>query len=210
MSGPTPSRRISVPSPMPSACTPTRFSSGALSEPGWPNHQRASYSRKPVGFTSPLVSNANVLGLAWLTILKVTQFRSGRDWSNCTVAATVYCRIKPPYPPFGWLKTESCGLVQRKAKFLHATARLPLAELFFDSYKPAVWSRSVAQPGSAPASGAGGRRFESCHSDQNDPVTGRNFILKQNVSLLASLGRGAARSRRLCNGHEQQTSPSLP
>ncbi len=27
--------------------------------------------------------------------------------------------------------------------------------------------RSVAQPGSAPASGAGGRRFESCHSDQS-------------------------------------------
>ncbi len=34
------------------------------------------------------------------------------------------------------------------------------------SYKTApVTGRSVAQPGSAPASGAGGRRFESCHSD---------------------------------------------
>ena len=32
-------------------------------------------------------------------------------------------------------------------------------------YKSAV--RSVAQPGSAPRSGRGGRKFESCHSDQS-------------------------------------------
>ena len=32
--------------------------------------------------------------------------------------------------------------------------------------RPLRRERSVAQPGSAPASGAGGRRFESCHSDQ--------------------------------------------
>ena len=31
--------------------------------------------------------------------------------------------------------------------------------------------RSVAQPGSAPASGAGGRRFKSCHSDQIFPYS---------------------------------------
>ncbi len=30
--------------------------------------------------------------------------------------------------------------------------------------------RSVAQPGRAPRSGRGGRRFKSCHSDQNFPI----------------------------------------
>src|SRR5690606_40471763 len=35
-------------------------------------------------------------------------------------------------------------------------------------YKPAVWSRSVAQPGSAHRSGRWGRRFKSCHSDQSN------------------------------------------
>ncbi len=35
-------------------------------------------------------------------------------------------------------------------------------------YKPPV-SRSVAQPGRAPRSGRGGRRFKSCHSDQPSP-----------------------------------------
>src|ERR1700726_837225 len=35
-------------------------------------------------------------------------------------------------------------------------------------YKPAASQyRSVAQSGSAPRSGRGGRRFKSCHSDQN-------------------------------------------
>ena len=33
-------------------------------------------------------------------------------------------------------------------------------------YKTALFSRSVAQSGSAPRSGRGGRRFKSCHSDQ--------------------------------------------
>ena len=32
--------------------------------------------------------------------------------------------------------------------------------------QPLLW-RSVAQPGSAPRSGRGGRRFKSCHSDQS-------------------------------------------
>src|SRR5947199_805779 len=43
---------------------------------------------------------------------------------------------------------------------------LPLAGTKCGGYKPAIWSRSVAQPGSAPRSGRGGRRFKSCHSDQ--------------------------------------------
>ena len=37
------------------------------------------------------------------------------------------------------------------------------------------WSRSVAQPGSAPRSGRGGRRFKSCHSD-HFPHCSRNFL----------------------------------
>src|SRR5436309_4983932 len=47
---------------MPSACTPIRLSSGGWVEPGWPNHQRASYSRKPVDLMSGAVSKARVLG----------------------------------------------------------------------------------------------------------------------------------------------------
>src|SRR5947207_13494307 len=47
---------------MPMACTPIKLSSGGLIEPGWPNHQRASYSRKPVEATSGIVSKARVLG----------------------------------------------------------------------------------------------------------------------------------------------------
>jgi len=43
---------------------------------------------------------------------------------------------------------------------------LALAGTKCGGYKPAVWSRSVAQSGSAPRSGRGGRRFKSCHSDQ--------------------------------------------
>jgi hypothetical protein len=35
------------------------------------------------------------------------------------------------------------------------------------SYKTHASGRSVAQPGSAPRSGRGGRRFKSCHSDQH-------------------------------------------
>lgn len=46
------------------------------------------------------------------------------------------------------------------------SAAMPLAGTKCGGYKPAVWSRSVAQPGSAPRSGRGGRRFKSCHSDQ--------------------------------------------
>src|SRR5437588_5185915 len=47
---------------MPSACTPIRLSSGGSIEPGWPNHQRAWYSRKPVDLMSGVVSKARVLG----------------------------------------------------------------------------------------------------------------------------------------------------
>ena len=45
------------------------------------------------------------------------------------------------------------------------TARLP-AGVGLSIYVTLFTSRSVAQPGSAPRSGRGGRRFKSCHSDQ--------------------------------------------
>ncbi len=56
-----------------------------------------------------------------------------------------WCRrkISPPQP------------AERLAAFVPALYRTASAGL-----------RSVAQPGSAPRSGRGGRRFESCHSDQ--------------------------------------------
>jgi hypothetical protein len=41
-------------------------------------------------------------------------------------------------------------------------------------------SRSVAQSGSAPRSGRGGRRFKSCHSDQNSPNKSAAFSPPQN------------------------------
>jgi hypothetical protein len=47
------------------------------------------------------------------------------------------------------------------------TCSLTLAAPKQARYKPAVWSRSVAQPGSAHRSGRWGRRFKSCHSDQS-------------------------------------------
>ena len=47
------------------------------------------------------------------------------------------------------------------------TANLQLAGA--RGYKPPL-SRSVAQSGSAPRSGRGGRRFKSCHSDQARPL----------------------------------------
>ena len=48
--------------PMPSAVTPIRFNSGAVLAPGTPNHQRASYSRKPVALISGQFSNSSVFG----------------------------------------------------------------------------------------------------------------------------------------------------
>ena len=50
--------------------------------------------------------------------------------------------------------------------------------------------RSVAQPGSAPASGAGGRRFESSRSDQSinaGRVAFRGMTLRRFLSKLAAL-----------------------
>ena len=60
---------MSVASPMPSACTPIRLRSGSRSDPGRPNHQRASYSRNPVTLISALVSKPKLFGLASPTIL---------------------------------------------------------------------------------------------------------------------------------------------
>src|SRR3954462_15013834 len=54
MSGRSPISCASAPNPMPSACTPMRLISCG-------NSQRASYSRKPVGFTSGKDSNSKVL-----------------------------------------------------------------------------------------------------------------------------------------------------
>ncbi len=53
-------------------------------------------------------------------------------------------------------------------------------------------SRSVAQPGSAPASGAGGREFESPHSDQHLSMcwlaNGRRFLVVKVVGLAQKPG----------------------
>src|SRR3954452_8701686 len=59
---------MSVPSPMPSACTPMRLISS-------PSSQRASYSRNPVGFTSGSDSYAYVFGFS-------AAFGLGNIWSS--------------------------------------------------------------------------------------------------------------------------------
>jgi hypothetical protein len=54
-------------------------------------------------------------------------------------------------------------------------------------------SRSVAQSGSAPRSGRGGRRFKSCHSDQSfQKVARKAFLLRQRFGQsFGQIGRGA-------------------
>jgi hypothetical protein len=53
--------------------------------------------------------------------------------------------------------------------------------------------RSVAQPGRAPSSGGGGRRFKSSHSDQLFPtftiVSSLNFIANAGKRLFTGDGR---------------------
>ena len=71
--GATPNSCTKVPSPSPSACTPSRLSSGAFALPGIPNHQRASYSRNPVGLTSGRRSKSAVL-----------DFKSARGFGSIT------------------------------------------------------------------------------------------------------------------------------
>src|SRR5690349_4122149 len=61
MRGATPNSRIRVPRPRPRACTPRKLSSGAFGYCGPPNHQRASYSRKPVALTKGVISKSYVL-----------------------------------------------------------------------------------------------------------------------------------------------------
>ena len=64
MRGSLPISRISVPRPCPSAWMPKRLISS-------PNSHRASYSRKPVGFTRGMVSNSRVF-------CSIAGFGSGR------------------------------------------------------------------------------------------------------------------------------------
>ncbi len=90
---------------------------------------------------------------------------------------------KPVALPLGHAPTD-CGLLQRR-DVLYRLGRLPatipetdrttrgsgLAAPQWRRYKTAPPARSVAQPGSAPRSGRGGRRFKSCHSDQHFSIT---------------------------------------
>ena len=50
--------------------------------------------------------------------------------------------------------------------FKRRDASFPLAIDLERVLRQRLWSRSIAQPGSAPRSGRGGRRFKSCYSDQ--------------------------------------------
>jgi hypothetical protein len=63
-------------------------------------------------------------------------------------------------------------------------------------------SRSVAQSGSAPRSGRGGRRFKSCHSDQ--------LILSQFNDLLFQSYCAGAQGRQLWRQIEQNSGRPFP
>ena len=72
------------------------------------------------------------------------------------------------------------------------------------AYKRAV-VRSVAQPGSAPASGAGGRRFESSRSDHSHPSA---FTVHQNSPAISIHGSSAFTGQR--KALDQQPSEFRP
>ncbi len=65
-------------------------------------------------------------------------------------------------PPFSPARNPT-----RRFPSQHANSLLRPAPALAISRPPV--DRSVAQPGRAPRSGRGGRRFKSCHSDQNFP-----------------------------------------
>jgi hypothetical protein len=83
-----------------------------------------------------------------------------------------------------------------------------------NAFRTKTRNRSVAQSGSAPASGAGGRRFESSHSDHlpKPPVSGR--LLRLKASALAGQQGGHGWHGEACqNGlqnvarHEGEQAP---
>ena len=84
---------------------------------------------------------------------------SNRISGQCTRPA--FCRA------FRWSPVGAAGA---EGAFLRALAHTFIYGDFT--------SRSVAQPGSAPRSGRGGRRFKSCHSDQlSQDLTTRGFCI---------------------------------
>jgi hypothetical protein len=98
----------------------------------------------------------------------------------------------------------------RVRRATHARTLLPcfLAASCRAVYIPGLFSqRSVAQPGSAPASGAGGREFESPHSDQSFAKSGlsstgpnpcdRTYFAQKAMGELTLLKGGTATARAL-------------
>ncbi|SIT58948.1 hypothetical protein BQ8794_60257 [Mesorhizobium prunaredense] len=74
---------------------------------------------------------------------------------------------------------------------------MALAGTKYGGYKPAVWSRSVAQPGSAHRSGRWGRRFKSCHSDQKKQIL--SFFPKSATHLKPLLAGPEVATLKLCH-----------
>ena len=85
--------------------------------------------------------------------------------------------------------------------FLRGSPISPLAVLPGRRYKTGLPDedrcRSVAQSGSAPRSGRGGRRFKSCHSDHSFQGSGHSWLWPQTVSgpLRAWPGNGRPAAR---------------
>ncbi len=90
-----------------------------------------------------------------------------REWRNQNPLP--YHLATPHRPARGADHTGGRGGKQRR--------RNDLAKRPHRLYKAGRHWRSVAQPGSAPRSGRGGRRFKSCHSDQ--PSRRRGSLCRQ-------------------------------
>lgn len=109
------------------------------------------------GFEPPHGGTKNRCLTAWRRPNAACLLERGGQARNIRSAEITGCLIAaaPVSPFFRRLRFPAACL-------LRTTERLAIS-------RPPV-DRSVAQPGRAPRSGRGGRRFKSCHSDQNFPI----------------------------------------
>jgi len=107
----------------------------------------------------------------------------GREDSNLRMAESKSAALPLGYAPAGsgslqgwpramWRNIPASAGPRNRRAGARLRPGIALAGPGFGGYNAASnWKRSVAQPGSAPRSGRGGRRFESSHSDQCENTT---------------------------------------
>ena len=128
----------------------------------------------------------------------ITQYR--RPLHNPAFKATQHAALYifrnglPSYQyPGRWAMDPQDGAQKTSPQPPYSLLRAAPAPSIYGPLQANLWSwRSVAQPGSAPRSGRGGRKFKSCHSDQFfnglDPARG-------------ALARNPARKRSAAKAH---------